>query len=96
MMKTFGQIAHEAGGGSWELLTAGERKRWEVIGNAVAEECAVVCDDRAKRPFVDEGFISETEWGTICGANELAADAIRARSNVELTGDGRPHRPASE
>ena len=46
-------------------------------------ECAMVCDDRAKRPFVDEGFITETEWDVICGANELAADAIRARSNVK-------------
>lgn len=52
-------------------------KRAHVL--AEREACAKVCDARAKR--LNDGNWAAEEWDTICNANELAADAIRARSN---------------
>ena len=89
------KLADETYGQVWQLtiaegpdVNAEECGHWyspTAVARMIEEEreaCAKVCDDRSKRPFVDEGLITETEWATICGANELAADAIRARSNV--------------
>lgn len=45
------------------------------------EACAMICDGRANRPFVDEGLLTETEWAAMCWTNEVAADAIRGRSD---------------
>lgn len=58
------------------------RSAWLAATKAEREACAKVCDDRAKRPFVDEGFITEEEWESMARANELCADVIRMRSNV--------------
>ena len=57
------------------------RNAWIAATKAEREACAKVCDDRAKRPFVDEGFITEEEWDSMARANELCADAIRAHSD---------------
>ncbi len=46
---------------------------------AEREACAMVCDARSKR--LNDGNWTDDEWESICNANELAADEIRARSN---------------
>ena len=69
------------------------REAWETATIFEREECAKVCDVRAAR--TNDGNWSEKEWETLCGSNELAADAIRMRSNVELTGSALLRSPGS-
>lgn len=49
------------------------------------EECAKLCDKRAMRK--NDGNWTDEEWSIICQANELAADAIRSRSNANSASD---------
>ena len=55
------------------------RMAWEAATRIEREACAKLCDERASREY-DMNF-DFVEWDTICRANELAADAIRIRSN---------------
>ena len=50
----------------------------EMIAARTREECALVCDARAKRE--NDGNWSDADWEIICEANKLAADDIRSRS----------------
>ena len=79
------KIAREHGTGGWQTIDD-MVKFGEAIAKAECESCAKVCDDAAKSLAACPK--SEKNTAAISALENLAC-RIRARSNVELTGEGR-------
>lgn len=77
-MRTCERVVHEEGKPHIiEFTSEGLQHFAKLVAESEREECAKILDDRAKRK--NDGCWADSEWITICNANELAADAIRQR-----------------